>query len=376
MDKNNQNNRIKASPAARRIAQELGLDLREIAQDVQGRIQIKDVELYHQKILSKQETIEAEIDQIDQEISEEELTQEEIQAPVETTESIDSDDSDTVPDTDIEQETNFTLVEETQEDESVQLRDEGSDNIVQVEEESDISIVQIEEEPEPTPVSVDQNFAIETVELEPEFPILIEQPEETVLIAEENMPGPIDKPVIQIDEISDPIEEEDEDDLFIPPIPISISFEVSDLPIRNMLSGLDVPLQEGLVDSVVKACCSAFIKAEISLYENRINLVKIKEKNLVIQTASNFENRKISELEYDASQEDDDILINIWDMTDYEFNSVQKADVDSVNLFILWNKDKITVDLTCDEFIMEIGECTYYMHMLKKYLDNPILMLL
>ena len=365
MDKNNQNNRIKASPAARRIARELGLDLREIAQNVPDRIQIKDVELYHQKILSMQETVQAEIDQIDQEILEEELTQEEIQIPTETTEAIESNDSDTVTDTDIEQETNFTLVEETQEDQPAQTQDEELDNMVPV-----------EEEPEPTPVSVDQNFAIETVDPEPELPILIEQPKETVLIADENEPEPIDEPVIQIDEINDPIEEEDEDDLFIPPIPISISFEVSDLSIRNMLSGLDVPLQEGLVDAVVKACCSAFVKAEISLYENRINLVKIKEKNLVIQTASNFENRKISELEYTASQEDDDILINIWDMTDYEFNSVQKADVDSINLFILWNKDKITVDITCDEFIMEIGECTYYMHMLKKYLDNPILMLL
>ena len=172
--------------------------MHEIAQDVQGRIQVKDVELYHQKILSRQETIEAEIDQIDQEISEEELTQEEIQTPVETTESIDSDDSDTVPDTDIEQVTNFTLVEKTQEDQSVQLQDEGSDNIVQVEEESDNSIVQIEDEPGPTPVSVDQNFAIETVEPEPELPILIEQPKETVFIAEENVSEHIDEPVIQL----------------------------------------------------------------------------------------------------------------------------------------------------------------------------------
>lgn len=365
MDKNNQNNRIKASPAARRIARELDLDLHEIAQEVQDRIQIKDVELYHQKILSRQETVQAEIEQIDQEILEEEFKQEDTQTHNKKTEALDSDELDTIAETEIQQQANSILIEETQEDLPVQTSDEDLNNIVP-----------IEEEPEPAPVSANQNLAMETVETEPELPIIIEQPKETVSIDQRIEPEPIDEPVIQIDELNEPLDDEEDDDLFIPPIPISISFEVSDLPIRNMLSGLDVPLKEGLVDSVVKACCSAFVKAEISLYENRVNLVRIKEKDLVFQIASNFENRKISELDYTAPQEDEDILINIWDMTDYEFNSVQKADVDSVNLFILWNKDKITVDLTCDEFIMEIGECTYYMHMLKKYLDNPILMLL
>ena len=247
----------------------------------------------------------------------------------------------------------------------------------QIQDETPNNIEPSEEESETTPISSEQNFVMmETVEPEPELPILIDQPKEPILKSEASEPEPVDDLIVQPDEIGDLIEEDDDDDLFIPPIPISISFAVSDLPIRNMLSGLDVPLKEGLVDAVVKACCSAFIKAEIFLYESRVNLVKIKEKNLVIQTARNFENHKISELEYTASQEDDDILINIWDMTDYEFNSVHKADVDSVNLFILWDDDKITVDITCDEFIMGIGECTYFMHLLKKYLDNPILMLL
>ncbi len=372
MDNDKQNNKIKASPAARRIARELGLDLHEIAQDVSGRIQIEDVELYHQKMLSVQETVQAEIDQIDQEIQEEELAQEEIQAPEETTEMLDSNDADTLDTSKEQQEMNTAPVnEEIQEDLPVQTQDE--------EDEKPDDTVSTEEGSKSIPVASEPNFIMETVEPEPEQPIMIKQPIEPVLIAETNEPEPIAEPVIQyVDEADDSLEDEqgEDEDLFIPPIPISISFEVSDLPIRNMLSGLDVPLKEGLINAVVKACCSAFVKSEISLYESRVNLIKIKEKNLVIQTASNFETHKISELQYTEAQEDDDILINIWDMVDYEFNSVQKADVDSVNLFILWDDDKITVDLTCDEFIMEIGECTYYMHMLKKYLDNPILMLL
>ena len=362
MNHDNQNKNIKASPAARRVARELGLDLHEIAQDVPGRIQIKDVELYHQKMLSAQETIQAEMDQIDQEIQEE-LVKEKMQALEDITETVVSE---AVPVPEINQETEVTEIAEAQEDLPTQVQEDAS-----------VDTIHAEEESEATPIAPEQNFVMmETVEPEPELPILIDQPKEPVLKSEAIEPESVDELIVQSDEIEDLIEEDDDEDLFIPPIPISISFEVSDLPIRNMLSGLDVPLKEGLVDAVVKACCSAFVKAEISLYESLVNLVKIKEKNLLIQTATNFENHKISELEYTASQEDDDILINIWDMTDYEFNSVQKADVDSINLFILWNKDKITVDLTCDEFIMEIGECTYYMHMLKKYLDNPILMLL
>lgn len=297
--KDNEFGKIKASPAARRVAKELGIDLAEIsATGIEGRIQLEDVEKHHEELL-KQNTPQKDV--VD-----------EIYEIIRAREEVNSE-SDSV-------ELDMPVVEEEYEEEPVEKE----------------SVI------EPQISGDDNEFASEEI----------------------------------FDDYDDDYEEADDFEFSIPPLPVYISFTVPDESIKNMLTGMDMNIKNGLMSVVVKACCCALRKTDSSVYEDKVNIVTIKGKEFESKTVVNAQDSKISEIKFIPFSDADDISINIWDLTNFGFTGFKKADIDTLNIFILWNDGKIIVELACDEYIMDVIECAELMDQLKKFLINPSYMLL
>jgi len=215
---NNDYGKIKASPAARRVAKELGIDLSEItASGIDGRIQLDDVEHYHEEILQKNAPQKDVVDEIYE--------------------------------------------------------------IIRAREELNAT----EPEPQPEP-EVEAETVVENDEAE-EMPVV----EEEFLPAENiSAPAEIETSNLPATTQTDLMEEDaeyieaDDYEFAVPPSPVYISFSVSDENIRNMLGGLDVNIKTGLISVVVKACCCALIKTDAAIYEDKVNVMSIKGKDISV----------------------------------------------------------------------------------------------
>lgn len=318
MEQHNESGKVKASPAARRIAKELGLDLEKIAgTGIDGRIQLEDVQSYHDTI--KQTPVSPQI----------------------------------VPEDDV--------YEIARPNEEATITDDFDDTTLQTEDSAQTA--ETISEPEES-----------TSFLNPAEPVCEDNAEESQM--DDGAEDDDDDTYCEYceDEDEDDYELDDDFDL-IPPMPVSISLEVNDEGIISMLGGMQSKLDDELINAVVKTICCALKKAEIFAYEDRINVLELEGKDVYARTAINAHESKISEIEY-TDEEFDDVLINIWDLTDTGLKSFQKADVDTMNLFVLYDDATITVEMTCDEYLLDVGECAYFMQLLKKFLQHPSYMLL
>ncbi len=301
--KDNEFGKIKASPAARRVAKELGIDLAEIsATGIEGRIQLEDVEKHHEELL-KQNTPQKDV--VD-----------EIYEIIRAREEINSEKENDL----VNLKADMPIVEEEYEEESVEKE----------------SVI------EPQLSGGDNELASEEI----------------------------------FDDHDEDYEEADDFEFSIPPLPVYISFAVPDESIKNMLTGMDMNIKNSLMNVVVKACCCALRKTDSSVYEDKVNIVTIKGKEFESKTVVNAQDSKISEIKFIPFSDADDISINIWDLTNFGFTGFKKADIDTLNIFILCNDEKIIVELACDEYIMDVIECAELMDQLKKFLINPSYMLL
>ncbi|MFA0816718.1 MAG: E3 binding domain-containing protein [Anaerofustis sp.] len=350
MEQNNENTKVKASPAARRIARELGLDLAQISgTGIDGRIQLEDVHAYQESVA----------DAASPQIQEEPVAQ--------------SDESVTAQDQE-EEVYEFVQAEEIPSEETISESDAEEEPIPEVIEEFSTE----ESEAEAPALSADEEVSelTETKEASEEFA----NPAEPVFESEEETPDTEQECTCETCEEEDgDANEEDYSELddfdLIPPMPVSISLQVSDEGLISMLEGMQAELDDELINAVVKSVCCALKKAEISVYEDKVNVLELEGKDIYARTAINAHESKISEIEY-TDEEFEDVLINIWDLTDTGLRSFQKCDVDTMHLFILYDDSTITVEMTCDEYLLDVGECAYFMQILKKYLQHPSYMLL
>lgn len=318
MEQHNESGKVKASPAARRIAKELGLDLEKIAgTGIDGRIQLEDVQSYHETIGQTSASRQS------------------------------------VPEDDV-----YEIVRPKEEK---TIADDADDTVLLTE--ASAQTVQ-------TPAVFEET----TTFINPAEPVCEDHTEEALMLDDAEDEDEDTSCEYCEDEDEDDYESDDDFDL-IPPMPVSISLEVNDEGIISMLGGMQSELDDELINAVVKTVCCALKKAEIFAYEDRINVLELEGKDVYARTAINAHESKISEIEY-TDEEFDDVLINIWDLTDTGLKSFQKADVDTMNLFVLYDDSTITVEMTCDEYLLDVGECAYFMQLLKKFLQHPSYMLL
>ena len=383
MDRNQSNGfgKVKASPAARRLARELDINLEEIkGSGIEGRIQLGDVERYHAQLeefaareaahleekpveeILKTKPTAAEIDNLD-EILEQIKTDAEpvVEQPQaqETKETIDAQEPDSL---------DLVAAEPVSVDEEVAEIEEESVENETAQEEEETSAAMDE------PVVVDEEFSVAEELIEEE-----ESQEEEEELEEACEEESCCCPHCAQDgdfEDWDELDELDDMEYEIPPMPVYTSFTVPDESIRSLLSGMYVGMQKGLMDVVVKACCCALKKVNSLVYEGRVNVVAIDGEDFDVRTAVNAHEGKVSAIVYEEADEEDGVMINLWDMTAYPFKSFQKVDVDTINLFVLWDGERITVDFSGDEYVMDIIDAVQFMEQFRKYLVSPAHMLL
>jgi hypothetical protein len=343
--------KVKASPAARRIAKELGIDLNDVAASSQAeRIQLEDVQQYHELLQQQSQT-------------ETEISQSEPNPPI----SASTDDAN-------------ESTEETEEDVIVFNMEEDADN--QPEPVAEEMVTEAPATEQPSTLIQEESETNDSDEELGETELAEEPLDlENAAAIKENEKDETMKPEDNVEK--DPAVSDEtccEDNfMFLPPMPLSISFEVSDENIRAMLAGLSIPLEDGLIPTVIKAAASAFEITENMLYEGRMNLIEYEDGEFVAQTVTDAQSKKISEMDYDTEteeEEDPDIPINIWDLSSFGFSNFQKTDTDQMNLFVLRKNDRILIDMTCDEYVMDVTEATAFMHQLQQYLENLSYMLL
>lgn len=156
--------------------------------------------------------------------------------------------------------------------------------------------------------------------------------------------------------------------------PIKISFTVNRSATDELISDIqpdESNENELIINMVVKALALAIYDEDES-FDGKINVVRMlpEERDIEVLTAVNALCDPIDEIIYEEPYEHEDVFVNVWDFTDFGFTSFARPDAGMVNVFVNLNSRKIIIDSVSDEYTVCIDTCAYIFKALKQNLIN------
>lgn len=383
----NDNERVKASPAIRRIARQYGIDLNEIVGTGEGgRIEVENLESY---LLSKRHMSFAEMTKRTFEDDDEYVNYTTHEEKNDESPNYDFIDYGIIPeDNDIEIE--LYPIENEEESESCEVdfglsEDEQREleDYINIENELKNDFASVEED--------DMNENKPDYEVYAAFKDIVEEltdePTDSLmhfdLIEDDDYDEDYDEeePYCDCDDECDCDEccDDDECDCGCEHDhhhheeekcqPIKISFTVNRNYTDELISNMEGENNELIINTVVKALALA-IYDEDETFDGKINVVRMlqEERDIEVMTAVNALEAPIDEIVYEEPYDNPDVFVNVWDFTDFGFTSFARPDAGMVNVFVNLNSRKIIIDSVSDEYTVCIDTCAYIFKALKQNL--------
>lgn len=155
--------------------------------------------------------------------------------------------------------------------------------------------------------------------------------------------------------------------------PIAISFTVNREGVADLIEETKGDKNELLINTVVKALALA-IYDEDNEFDGKINVVTMQRDDIEVKTAVNALYAHIDGISYEEPFDHEDVFVNVWDLTDFGFTKFARPDAGMVNVFVNQNKRKIIIDSVSDEYCVCIDTCAFMMKSLKENLCEPFVM--
>ncbi len=360
-------NRVKASPAIRRIAKQYNIDLSEIVGTGEGgRIEAENLESY---LLSKRHMSFAEMSDTEKKDEYASYMDENILPKAETKTNYDEEDyglSFTGDDIEVEIFPAEPEKEEDAEDKEVSVftkEDEASIN-------HDFAKLFTFDESEELPQNVEQESEEETKAVTPEAEEEAHEKDNGSECAEEHEECECSEHESCDDDCCchehNHVEEEKCQ-------PIAISFTVNREGIEDLIEETKGEKNELLINTVVKALALA-IYDEDNEFDGKINVVTMQRDDIEVKTAVNALSARIDGISYEEPFDHEDVFVNVWNLTDFGFTKFARPDAGMVNVFVNQNKRKIIIDSVSDEYCVCIDTCAFMMKSLKENLCEPFVM--
>lgn len=155
--------------------------------------------------------------------------------------------------------------------------------------------------------------------------------------------------------------------------PINISFRVPRKEADRLVyaSGSDHPAL--MMDLVIKALALA-VYDEDNEFDGRINLIRFTREGIEVSTAMDALSEKIGHIEYGDIENNEDVFVNVWDMTEFGFTSFSRPDAGMVNVFVGADDRDLIIDSISDEYTVCIDTCAFMFKSLRENLMLPAAM--
>ncbi|MCR4894569.1 MAG: E3 binding domain-containing protein [Eubacteriales bacterium] len=373
--------RIKASPAIKRIAKQYGIDLADITGTGEdGRIEVSDLESYllGRRQMSMEDTMPAQ----------DEAAEDEEKYAIYQTENtsrqysrLNYDDEDYVtlgggdsPDIELYPEKKYDEFVEATLESPETMADEDLERYMELEDDFTKAFPSYEIEPsEPLSGSEMDSLADDVAE-ELRFDLMESAADPQPEAAEE----PAEVPAEDVPEDDEHDEDgecgcghhhhEDDDEETCQPI--NISFRVPRAEIDRFVFSCGTDHEKLLADTVIKALALA-IYDEDSEFDGRIDLVRFSRDGIEVSTAMDALSQKVGYIRYDDPEENGDVFVNVWDMTSFGFSSFSRPDAGMVNVFVSLDEKDLIIDAISDEYTVCIDTCAFMFRSMRENLMLP-----
>ena len=152
--------------------------------------------------------------------------------------------------------------------------------------------------------------------------------------------------------------------------PINISFRVPRAEIDRFVFSCGTDHEKLLADTVIRALALA-IYDEDSEFDGRIDLVRFSRGGIEVSTAMDALSQKVGYIRYDDPEENGDVFVNVWDMTSFGFSSFSRPDAGMVNVFISLDEKDLIIDTISDEYTVCIDTCAFMFKAMRENLMLP-----
>ena len=153
--------------------------------------------------------------------------------------------------------------------------------------------------------------------------------------------------------------------------PLHIAFKVPYRNINTELAKAGLSVKTALIDTVMKSIAYAIYDMDDS-YDGRINLCTINREGLDVKTAGFTLEDPIGKIEKEDPEEfDDDIFVNVWDLTAFGFDTYSRPDSGMVNIFVNCDDDNVKIDMLIDEFAVDLYTATIIAEDFRLNLNRP-----
>ncbi|MBO4360640.1 MAG: E3 binding domain-containing protein [Eubacteriaceae bacterium] len=152
--------------------------------------------------------------------------------------------------------------------------------------------------------------------------------------------------------------------------PINISFRVPRAEIDRFVYSCGSDHVRLLADTVIKALALA-IYDEDNEFDGRIDLVRFSRDGIEVSTAMNALSEKVGYISYDDPEENGDVFVNVWDMTEFGFSAFSRPDAGMVNVFVSLDGSDLIIDTVSDEYAVAIDNCAFMFRAMRENLLIP-----
>lgn len=160
------------------------------------------------------------------------------------------------------------------------------------------------------------------------------------------------------DDDSDDEYDDDDEDFEDDVQPLRITFKVKCENIDAELDKNGLSVNSSLLDTVMKSLAYAIYDADDS-YDGRINVVRMSREGLEVRTAADTLHEPVGRITLDdPSEHNDDIFVNVWDMTNFGFDSYSRPDAGMINVFVLMRGSSVKIEMLIDEYAVDLYTAT------------------
>ena len=90
-----------------------------------------------------------------------------------------------------------------------------------------------------------------------------------------------------------------------------------------------------------------------------------------MSTAMDALSAKVGYIRYDDPEENNDVFVNVWDLTDFGFTSFSRPDAGMVNIFMSLDGNDLIIDTISDEYTVCIDTCAFMFRAMRENLMLP-----
>lgn len=152
--------------------------------------------------------------------------------------------------------------------------------------------------------------------------------------------------------------------------PINISFRVPRSELDRFIFSCGADHGSLLADAVIRALALAIFD-EDNEFDGRINLVRFSRQGIEVSTAMDALSAKVGYIRYDDPEENNDVFVNVWDLTDFGFTSFSRPDAGMVNVFMSLDGNDLIIDTISDEYTVCIDTCAFMFRAMRENLMLP-----